>query len=392
MLKFYKPLLDYRNLLFWTPFDAKMMRHALALAKKAASIQEVPVGAVLVHGGNIIARGYNCPISTHNPCAHAEIMALQNACLSIKNYRLPKHTTLYVTLEPCTMCLGALMHARVDRIVFGAQEHKTGVICSQENLSAKRYFNHTIDTSGGILGYECAKIIQDFFTKRRKEKKLAKQKGGFMLRIILLGPPGAGKGTQAQLICKQFNIPQISTGDMLRAAIKNGTELGKQAKSVMDAGQLVSDDLIINLVKERISQDDCQNGCIFDGFPRTIAQATALKDSGIEIDKVIEIAVDDDEIVQRLSGRRVHAASGRVYHTIYNPPRNEGLDDETGEPLIQRDDDKEATIRDRLNIYHNQTAALVDFYKHDSENSYAKFDGTAAIDEVQSAIAKFLKS
>ena len=155
-----------------------------------------------------------------------------------------------------------------------------------------------------------------------------------MMRIILLGPPGAGKGTQAQLISKEFGIPQVSTGDMLRAAIKAGTELGKQAKSVMDKGQLVSDELIINLVKERIAQPDCANGCIFDGFPRTIAQAEALSAANVNIDFVVEISVPDDEIVKRLSGRRSHPASGRVYHVVYNPPKVEGLDDETGEPLM----------------------------------------------------------
>ncbi|MFO1365907.1 MAG: adenylate kinase, partial [Moraxella osloensis] len=184
-----------------------------------------------------------------------------------------------------------------------------------------------------------------------------------MKRIILLGPPGAGKGTQAQIITKEFNIPQISTGDMLRAAIKEGTELGKQAKSIMDAGGLVSDDLIINLVKARIAQPDCANGCIFDGFPRTIPQAQALADAGVHIDNVVEIAVPDEDIVSRLSGRRSHPASGRVYHVVYNPPKVEGKDDETGEDLVQREDDKEDTIRDRLATYHNQTEALVGFYQ-----------------------------
>lgn len=212
-----------------------------------------------------------------------------------------------------------------------------------------------------------------------------------MKRVILLGPPGAGKGTQAQVITKTFNIPQISTGDMLRAAIKEGTELGKQAKSVMDAGGLVSDDLIINLVKERIAQPDCANGCIFDGFPRTIPQAQALADAGVTIDNVIEIAVPDEDIVARLSGRRSHPASGRVYHVVYNPPKVEGKDDETGEDLVQRDDDKEDIIRDRLSTYHKQTAALVGFYQdlaNSGENAprYAKFDGTQAIDKVSEQV------
>lgn len=212
-----------------------------------------------------------------------------------------------------------------------------------------------------------------------------------MKRIILLGPPGAGKGTQAQVITKTFNIPQISTGDMLRAAIKAGTELGKQAKSVMDAGGLVSDDLIINLVKERIAQPDCANGCIFDGFPRTIPQAQALADAGVIIDNVVEIAVPDEDIVSRLSGRRSHPASGRVYHVVYNPPKVEGKDDETGEDLVQRDDDKEDTIRDRLTTYHNQTEALIGFYQELAKSGqnaprYAKFDGTQAIDKVSEEV------
>lgn len=217
-----------------------------------------------------------------------------------------------------------------------------------------------------------------------------------MMRIILLGPPGAGKGTQAQLIAKEFNIPQISTGDMLRAAIKNGTELGKIAKAVMDAGQLVSDELIINLVKERLSQPDCANGCIFDGFPRTIPQAEALADSGVDIDYVIEISVPDDEIVSRLSGRRSHPASGRVYHIVYNPPKVEGVDDETGEPLVQRDDDKEETIRDRLSVYHAQTAMLVGHYQTLAKSggnapSYHQFDGTQDIETVKTEIFSVLK-
>lgn len=212
-----------------------------------------------------------------------------------------------------------------------------------------------------------------------------------MKRIILLGAPGAGKGTQAQVINKAFNIPQISTGDMLRAAIKNGTELGKQAKNVMDAGGLVSDDLIINLVKERIAQPDCANGCIFDGFPRTIPQAQALADAGVHIDNVIEIAVPDEEIVSRLSGRRSHPASGRVYHVVYNPPKVEGKDDVTGEDLVQRDDDKEDIIRDRLATYHQQTATLVNFYQNLAKTDknaprYAKFDGTQAIDKVSEQV------
>src|SRR5574344_597240 len=184
------------------------------------------------------------------------------------------------------------------------------------------------------------------------------------MRIILLGPPGAGKGTQAQNLTKAFNIPQISTGDMLRAAIKAGTELGKQAKAVMDAGKLVSDDIILGLVKERIAQPDCKNGVLFDGFPRTIPQAQALVDNGIVIDAVVELQVPDEKIVNRMSGRRVHLASGRTYHIVYNPPKVEGKDDITGDPLIQRDDDREEVVKQRLVVYHNQTEALVGFYRN----------------------------
>ena len=183
------------------------------------------------------------------------------------------------------------------------------------------------------------------------------------MRLILLGAPGAGKGTQAQFITEKYGIPQISTGDMLRAAVKAKTELGLQAKKVMDAGGLVSDEIIIGLVKERITQSDCAKGFLFDGFPRTIPQAEAMVDAGVSIDDVVEIAVDDEEIVARLSGRRVHPGSGRVYHTLYNPPQQEGLDDETGESLVQRDDDTEETVRKRLEIYYSQTSPLIDFYQ-----------------------------
>lgn len=183
------------------------------------------------------------------------------------------------------------------------------------------------------------------------------------MRVILLGAPGAGKGTQAQFICEKFSIPQISTGDMLRAAVKAGSELGLKVKEIMETGGLVSDEIIIDLVKERIQSDDCANGFLFDGFPRTIPQAEAMIEAGVDIDYVVEIDVDDEEIVKRLSGRRVHPGSGRVYHVIYNPPVTEGKDDETGEDLIQRDDDQEDTVRKRLSIYHDQTAPLVSFYK-----------------------------
>ena len=212
------------------------------------------------------------------------------------------------------------------------------------------------------------------------------------MRIILLGPPGAGKGTQAKYITEKFGIPQISTGDMLRAAVKDGTELGLIAKEVMSSGGLVSDDLIIGLVKERIQAPDCVNGFLFDGFPRTIPQAEALLKEGITIDKVIEIDVADEEIIKRLSGRRVHEASGRVYHIEHNPPREEGVDDATGEPLVQRADDAEETVRSRLGVYHEQTKPLVDFYQQLAEDQpeaapqYFKVDGVGALPEVESRL------
>lgn len=184
-----------------------------------------------------------------------------------------------------------------------------------------------------------------------------------LMRLVLLGGPGAGKGTQALRLMKSFNIPQISTGDMLRAAIAAGSELGLSAKKIMDAGQLVSDDIMIALVKERLKQDDCRHGFLLDGFPRTIPQAEALKVAGIDLDHVIEIAVHDDEIVQRISGRRVHPASGRIYHVQYNPPKQAGVDDETGDALVLRDDDREEIIRKRLDIYHTQTEPLIEYYQ-----------------------------
>ena len=182
------------------------------------------------------------------------------------------------------------------------------------------------------------------------------------MRLILLGGPGAGKGTQAQFIREQFAIPQISTGDMLRQAVKAGTPLGLAAKTVMDRGGLVSDEIIIGLVKERIGDDDCRNGFLFDGFPRTIPQAQALRDAGVKIDFVVEVSVEDEEIVKRMSGRRVHPGSGRVYHVMFNPPRQPGKDDLSGEALVQRDDDREETVRKRLQVYHEQTEPLVAYY------------------------------
>ena len=213
------------------------------------------------------------------------------------------------------------------------------------------------------------------------------------MRIILLGAPGAGKGTQAQFLMGKYGIPQISTGDMLRAAIKAGTELGLAAKKVMDEGKLVSDELIIGLVKERIAQEDCVNGFLLDGFPRTIPQADAMKEAGIDVEHVIEFDVADEIIVERMGGRRVHPGSGRVYHVTYNPPKVEGKDDETGEELVIRPDDQEDTVRKRLGIYHEQTKPLVDYYSNEAQNGncqYHKVDGTQAVDSVSEKLAALL--
>ena len=208
------------------------------------------------------------------------------------------------------------------------------------------------------------------------------------MRIILLGGPGSGKGTQAQFITEKYGIPQISTGDMLRAAVRAGTALGIEAKKVMDAGGLVSDDIILGLIKERIALDDCAHGFLLDGFPRTIAQAEGLQKMGVELDDVLEIAVSDQEIIKRMSGRRVHLASGRTYHVIFNPPKTEGVDDLTGEPLIQRDDDKEETVRKRLEIYHQQTKPLVDFYSAKAATGTVKFVSIAGVGSVEEITAK----
>ena len=208
------------------------------------------------------------------------------------------------------------------------------------------------------------------------------------MRLILLGAPGAGKGTQATFICKKFGIPQISTGDMLRAAVKAGTPLGIAAKKVMDSGGLVGDDIIIGLVKERLAQPDCANGFLFDGFPRTIVQADAMKAASVNLDIVLEIDVPDEAIIERMSGRRAHLASGRTYHIKFNPPKVEGVDDVTGEPLIQRDDDKEETVKKRLDVYQKQTRPLVSYYSDWSASGdpvapkYRKISGTGSVDEI----------
>lgn len=216
------------------------------------------------------------------------------------------------------------------------------------------------------------------------------------MRIILLGGPGAGKGTQAGFITEKFGIPQISTGDMLRAHVKAGTELGQAAKKIMDEGGLVSDDIIMGMIKERIQEEDCQNGYLFDGFPRTIPQAEALKEAGIPVDHVVEIAVDDDEIIRRMSGRRVHLPSGRTYHIEFNPPRVEGKDDETGEDLIQRDDDKPETVKKRLDVYHEQTEPLIAYYSkwaasgEEGAPAYHKIPGVGSVEDIRNAIFQAL--
>jgi adenylate kinase len=212
------------------------------------------------------------------------------------------------------------------------------------------------------------------------------------MRIILLGGPGAGKGTQAGFIKERYAIPQISTGDMLRAHVKAGSDLGKAAKKIMDEGGLVSDDIIMGMVKERIQDPDCANGYLFDGFPRTLAQADALKDAGIFVDAVVEIDVPDEEIIKRMSGRRVHLASGRTYHVVFNPPKSDMVDDVTGEPLIQRDDDAEETVRARLDVYHKQTEPLIEYYSGWADRGgegaprYVKVHGIGTVDEIRDRI------
>ena len=214
------------------------------------------------------------------------------------------------------------------------------------------------------------------------------------MKIVLLGPPGAGKGTQAEIICKNFSIPHISTGDMLREAIAKETALGKQAKEIMDAGNLVPDEVIINLVKERIKQEDCKNGYLFDGFPRTIPQADALDNQEIFLDVVLELTLEDELIINRMSGRRIHQSSGRSYHVEFNPPKNEGIDDETGETLIQRDDDKSDTVKNRLEVYWEQTNPLIVYYRSKSiqtDLKYIEIDGSKTMENVSLEIKKALE-
>ena len=211
------------------------------------------------------------------------------------------------------------------------------------------------------------------------------------MNVVLLGPPGSGKGTQAQFIVDEFGIPQISTGDMLRSAVSSGTELGIAAKKVMDAGELVSDDVILGLVEERLQKADCIKGALFDGFPRTLLQAEGMTEIGVVVDAVVELVVSDDVVVERISGRRVHQPSGRVYHLTFNPPRIPEKDDETGEKLIQRPDDTEDTVRERLSIYYRQTAPLIDHYRKSSAN-YFKTDGTVSVEAIGAAIRDFLRN
>lgn len=218
------------------------------------------------------------------------------------------------------------------------------------------------------------------------------------MRLILLGGPGAGKGTQATFITEKYEIPQISTGDMLRAAVKAGTPLGLEAKKIMDQGGLISDEIITGMVKDRVQEEDCKNGYLLDGFPRTIPQANAMREFGINVDYVVEISVDDQEIIKRMSGRRAHLASGRTYHVIYNPPKVEGKDDVTGEELVQRDDDKEETVKKRLDVYHEQTEPLIDYYlefsqsQEDHAPKYAKIDGIGTVENIKTQVFNALES
>ena len=233
---------------------------------------------------------------------------------------------------------------------------------------------------------------------RQLKIQLKIQLGQVFMRLILLGGPGAGKGTQATFITEKYNIPQISTGDMLRAAVKAGTALGIEAKKIMDQGGLISDEIITGLVKDRVQEDDCANGYLLDGFPRTIPQADAMRDLEINVDHVLEIRVDDEEIIKRMSGRRAHLASGRTYHLVYNPPKQEGKDDVTGEPLVQRDDDKEETVKKRLDVYHEQTEPLIEYYESFANSGdanspkYTTVHGIGSVDEITNKVFSALES
>jgi len=255
-----------------------------------------------------------------------------------------------------------------------------------------RWSHKSLDTHPAFRHTLPSKIVSLQFNTAIKLSK-----GGLQMRLILLGGPGAGKGTQANFVKEKFQIPQISTGDMLRAALKAGTELGKKAKGYMDSGGLVPDDVIIGLVKERIQKPDCKKGFLFDGFPRTIPQADAMKDAGVAIDAVVDINVPDEEIIKRMGGRRVHLSSGRTYHIIFNPPKAEGKDDVTGEDLIQRDDDREETVRKRLDVYHAQTEPLIDYYKNWESSGesgaprYIRIEGVGKVEEISDLIYAALK-
>ena len=255
-----------------------------------------------------------------------------------------------------------------------------GILCRE------KIFSHALD-----LNKQLIKITTKAQNSENMKRNF-KMQGGNHMRLILLGGPGAGKGTQANYIKNQYQIPQISTGDMLRAAVKEGSEMGLKAKEYMDAGKLVPDDVIIGLVKERITQPDCENGFLFDGFPRTIPQADAMKEAGVPIEAVVDIDVPDEEIIKRMSGRRVHLSSGRTYHVVFNPPREPDIDDETGEPLIQRDDDKEETVKKRLDVYHAQTEPLIGYYKNWEKSGepaapkYYRIEGVGKVEEIRDQI------
>jgi adenylate kinase len=267
---------------------------------------------------------------------------------------------------------------------------KNIIRCPNNSLDTYPAFSHTFSLK--ISPRNFITVLPISLKTDRQLPTIKLSKGGLQMRLILLGGPGAGKGTQANFVKEKFQIPQISTGDMLRAALKAGTELGKKAKEYMDSGALVPDDVIIGLVEERIQQADCAKGFLFDGFPRTIPQADAMKEAGVAIDAVVDIDVPDEEIIKRMSGRRVHLSSGRTYHIIFNPPKVEGKDDVTGEDLIQRDDDQEETVRTRLDVYHSQTEPLIDYYKSWESSGesgaphYIRIEGVGKVEEIRDQI------